>query len=262
MKTSPFLFMMLLLFSITTRGQECMVQKKDNQLVYDVSGILQTVEIAQLESDLQSFARNTSNQIVIIVTNDLCGYEPSDYAFKIMDHWGVGQADLDNGIVMLIKPKTDTQKGQTFIATGRGLEGIIPDGKVHMIWENEMIPAFKKNQYSVGINNAVGVIKSLAQKEYNFDTYAKKNKKKADKGGWIGLLIFGLVFFWMIFGRARGSARRNNIPFWTAFWLMNSGPRRGYWDDFNGGSGSSWGGGGFGGFGGGSSGGGGAGGSW
>ena len=67
----------------------------------------------------------------------------------------------------------------------------------------------------------------------------------------------------MIFGKARGAARRNNIPFWTAFWLMNSGPRTGYWNDFNGGGGSSWGGGGgFGGFGGGSSGGGGAGGSW
>jgi uncharacterized protein len=166
-------------------------------------------------------------------------------------------------MVILIKPKTTSEKGQAFIATGRGLEGIIPDGKIHLIWENEMIPAFKKNQYGLGIQNALKVLKSLAQQEYNFDTYAKKHKKKEDKGGWIGLIIFGLVFLFMIFGKARGSARRNNIPFWTAFWLMNSGPRGGYWDDFNGGGGSSWGGGGgFGGFGGGSSGGGGAGGSW
>jgi len=262
MKTSLLFVLMFMLLSITTFGQDCMVQKKENQLVYDVTGILQPEEIAQFESNLQSFARNTSNQIVIVITDDLCGYEPSDYAFKIMDTWGVGQADLDNGIVILIKPKTGAEKGQAFIATGRGLEGIIPDGKVHLIWENEMIPSFKKNQYAQGIQNAIAVLKSLAQQEYNFDTYAKKKKKKEDKGGWIGLIIFGFIFLWMLFGKARRSARRNNIPFWTAFWLMNSGPRRGYWDDFNGGGGSSWGGGGFGGFGGGSSGGGGAGGSW
>ncbi len=251
------------LLSLITNAQECMVQKKDNQLVYDATGTLSADEIAAFESDLQQFAKNTSNQIVLIVTNDLCGYEPSDYSFKIIDDWGVGQADLDNGMVILIKPKTAGEKGQAFIATGRGLEGIIPDGKIHLIWENEMIPAFKKNQYGLGLQNALKVLKSLAQQEYNFDTYAKKHKKKEDKGGWIGLIIFGLIFLFMIFGKARGSARRNNIPFWTAFWLMNSGPRRGYWDDFNGGGGSSWGGGGgFGGFGGGSSGGGGSGGSW
>ncbi len=259
-----FFLSLILLFAVTFfHAQECMVQKNPNQLVYDATGTLSPTEIAQFETQLQQFAKESSNQFVIIVTNDLCGYEPADYAFKIIDDWGIGQADLDNGLVILIKPKTGNQKGQAFIATGRGLEGIIPDGKIHLIWESEMIPAFKKNQYGAGIQNALNVLKSLAKQEYNFDTYAKQRKKKEDKGGWIGLIIFGLVFLFMIFGKARGAATRNNIPFWTAFWLMNSGPRRGYWDDFNGGSGSSWGGGGgFGGFGGGSSGGGGSGGSW
>lgn len=241
---------------------ECVPPKDEARLVYDMANMLQPQEVQQLEQNLQSFAQKTSNQIVILTLPDLCGYEPSDLSFKIMDEWGIGQADLDNGVVLLIKPKTSDSKGQIFIATGRGLEGALPDGKIHLIWENEIIPQFKQNNYYQGINNGLTVIEQLAQKEFDIDTYAKKHKEKKDKGGWVGLLIFGAIALLFIFGKNRNMARANNLPFWTAFWLANSGPRRGYWNDFNSRNDGWGGGGGFGGFGGGSSGGGGAGGSW
>jgi uncharacterized protein len=241
---------------------ECVPPKDEAHLVYDMANMLQPQEVQQLEQNLQSFAQKTSNQIVILTLPDLCGYEPSDLSFKIMDEWGIGQADLDNGVVLLIKPKTSDSKGQIFIATGRGLEGALPDGKIHLIWENEIIPQFKQNNYYQGILNGLTVIEQLAQKEFDIDTYAKKHKEKKDKGGWVGLLIFGAIALLFIFGKNRNMARANNLPFWTAFWLANSGPRRGYWNDFNSRNDGWGGGGGFGGFGGGSSGGGGAGGSW
>ncbi len=253
--------MVIALFSLNLHAQEeCFPKKDDQRLVYDLSQILNAEEMAALEADLDSFAVQTSNQLVVIITPTLCDWEPSEYCFKLIDEWGIGQADLDNGVVILVKPKTIESKGQAFIATGRGLEGALPDGKVHLIWEKEMIPAFKENQYYRGIRQAVEVIESIAINEYNIDSYAKKSTKK-DGGAWVGLLIFGGVFLWMMFSKGRQAARNNRLPFWTAFWLMNSNPRRGYWNDFNGGS-NHWGGGGFGGFGGGSSGGGGAGGSW
>jgi uncharacterized protein len=259
-KIAVFIFLFMWL-SPTWSQKDCFPPKNENQLVYDLTQTLSPQEQAALENNLDTFAANTSNQIVIIITNELCGWEPSEYSFRMMDQWGIGQADLDNGIVILIKPKTAESKGQAFIATGRGLEGALPDGKVHFIWEKEMIPSLKQNQYFQGISNAVNVIESIIRKEYNIDTYAKKGKKKKDFGGWVGLLIFGAVLIFMMFSQGRAGARQNNLPFWTAFWLMNSQPRRGYWNDFHS-RGNDWGGGGFGGFGGGSSGGGGSGGSW
>lgn len=255
---------LLALFVTSTYAElpECVPAKDNARLVYDMANMLQPQEVQQLEQNLQTFATKTSNQIVIMTLNDLCGFEPSDLSFKIMDEWGIGQADLDNGVVLLIKPKTQGSKGQIFIATGRGLEGALPDGKIHLIWENEMIPQFKQNQYFQGILNGLTVIEQLAQKEFDIDTYAKKHKEKKDKGGWVGLIIFGIIGLLFLFGKNRTMARTNNLPFWTAFWLANSGPRRGYWNDFNSRNDGWGGGGGFGGFGGGSSGGGGAGGSW
>jgi len=262
MKYAIALFMALLVSTGWSQLPDCVPAKEENQLVYDKANMLQPLEVQQLEQNLEQFAAKTSNQIVIITLPDLCGFEPSDLSFKIMDEWGVGQADLDNGVVMLIKPKTAESKGQIFIATGRGLEGALPDGKIHLIWENEIIPQFKQNQYFQGIWNGLTVIEQLAQKEFDIDTYAKKHKQKKDKGGWVGLLIFGFIALIFLFGKNKTMARANNLPFWTAFWLANSGPRRGYWNDFNSRNDGWGGGGGFGGFGGGSSGGGGAGGSW
>lgn len=155
-------------------------------MVYDQTQTLSAEERAALEINLDTFAAHTSNQIVVIITQELCGWEPSEYCFRIMDQWGIGQADLDNGIVILVKPKTPESKGQAFIATGRGLEGALPDGKVHFIWENEMIPSFQQNQYYQGIQKAVGVIQSIVRKEFNIDTYAKKERRKRCwRLGWI-----------------------------------------------------------------------------
>ena len=57
----------------------------------------------------------------------LYGFDKADLAFRIGEEWGVGSDRFDNGIVMLIKPKTATSAGELFIATGYGLEGAIPD---------------------------------------------------------------------------------------------------------------------------------------
>ena len=262
MRASILSLILILIASVAWNQKDCFPPKNDQVLVYDQTQTLSAEERAALENNLDTFAAHTSNQIVVIITQELCGWEPSEYCFRIMDQWGIGQAELDNGIVILVKPKTPESKGQAFIATGRGLEGALPDGKVHFIWENEMIPSFQQNQYYQRIKKAVSVIQSIVRKEYNIDTYAKKGKKKKDVGGWVGLLIFGAIFLILMLQRGRAGARQNNLPFWTAFWLMNSQPRRGYWNDFNGGGNHWGGGGGFGGFGGGSSGGGGAGGSW
>src|SRR3954471_117814 len=107
------------------------------------SNFISGSEAEQLESKLQAFANKTSNQIVIVIVDDLAGYEPYDYATRLGHKWKVGQEKMDNGVVVLIKPKTGSGKGQAWIATGYGLGGAIPDATSKQIVENELIPNFK-----------------------------------------------------------------------------------------------------------------------
>ena len=50
---------------------------------------------------------------------------------------------MNNGILILVKPKTVASQGQVFIAQGYGLEGVIPDIICGEIIDYEILPAFK-----------------------------------------------------------------------------------------------------------------------
>jgi len=250
---------------VEVRAQDIPARPEPPRLVNDLAGVLSPDEVGQLESKLVAFNDSTSTQITVVVVSSLNGYDKSDFAYRIGEQWGVGQKGKNNGAVVLVKPKTAGEPGQAFIATGYGLEGVIPDALAKRIVKNEMIPNFREGNYFKGIDDATSAMISLAKGEYTADQYTKKHTKKTGPAGLIVPLIILVVVFAIIrSSRNRGHSVGKSLPFWTALWMLGSMGRGsgGSWNDFSSGSGGFGGGGGFGGFGGGSFGGGGAGGSW
>jgi len=239
------------------------------RLVNDLAGILSEGEVQALENKLVAFNDSTSNQIAVVIVSDLQGYDRSEFAYRVARDWGVGQGDFNNGLLVLVKPKSVSSNGQVFIATGYGLEGAIPDIACADIIDREIIPRFRENDYYGGIDAGTNVLMSLAAGEYSYDSYAGGGSS----GSIPGVIIFLMILFF-IFIISAGSSnnkhlRRNgssNLPLWLLLSMMGGGKSHsGSWGGFSGGSGGggfSGGGGGFGGFGGGGFGGGGAGGSW
>ncbi len=257
-----FFFFLIPLLALSEAGEDIFPRKPvPPRLVNDYAGFLTPDEAARLESKLEQFARETSTQIAIVVVPDLHGYAPADYATQLAERWGIGQKNKDNGILILVKPKTATSRGEVFIATGYGLEGAVPDAVAKRIVVNEIIPEFKKGNYYTGLDKAVNRIMELTRGEYTAEEYLQRSRKK-DEGSWVAILVMLFLFFLLFFGgsrRGRHTTMGGNVPFWTLLFLGSAGRSRGSFQDFSGGGGSF---GGFGGFGGGSFGGGGAGGSW
>jgi uncharacterized protein len=236
------------------------------RLVNDFAGMLSEQEVGMLEQRLVSFNDSTSTQIAIVTVPTLDGYAISDYSQRLGEKWGIGKKQLNNGLLILVKPKTAGSKGEVFIAQGYGLEGAIPDLTCSDIVNNEILPAFREGDYFGGLSNASSTLMSLARGEYSAAEYGSKAKKSGGKDSPGGLFVIVIIVaIAVFFGRSGGSNNRNigsgGLPFWMLMSMMNSGrgSHSGSWGGFSGGGG---GGGGFGGFGGGSFGGGGAGGSW
>ena len=208
--------------------------------------ILSDSEEAEIEAILVKFEAETSNEIAVIVVDDLNDLEPWEYATEIGEKWGVGKAEEDNGIILLIKPTEKTSRREVFIAVGRGLESVVPDLTANEIVENELLPNFKNQAYFEGVKQAVKVLSELSKGEYSHNKYSKKNKKGKFASGIISVL-FILILVILLIKRGGGGTTIGAAGFIGGF-------GRGF------GGGSS--GGGFGGFGGGSFGGGGSGGSW
>lgn len=229
------------------------------RLVNDYSGVLGS-RADELEAILVAFDDSTSNQITVVTVPSLDGYAVEQYALDLGRKWGVGKT-INNGIVILVKPKNSDGGGDVTIQVGYGLEGAIPDAYCRRIIENEMIPAFKEEDYYTGIYNACDQLMKLASGEIS------EPRRAEDPSGFailFGFVIPMLVLFIVLviiakkkggghFTGGSGSSSSGRPFIW--FGPGSGGHSSGGW-----GGGSSHGG--FGGFGGGSFGGGGASGHW
>jgi uncharacterized protein len=270
-KRSFNLFALLVLFCtiFVNRAFSQNIPDRPNppRLVNDFAGMLNAQEVSMLEQNLLAFNDSTSTQIVILTVPTLDGYDKADYAQRVGEKWGIGQKGKNNGVLILVKPKTADSRGEVQISTGYGIEGAIPDLLSGDIVDREILPSFRNGNYYEGLDKAINTMMSLARKEFSASDYRNKAKKSSGKNIPFGLVIF--IVFIIIAMVSRGSGGSNNkhistggLPFWMLMGMMNSGRgSSGSWGGFSGGSGGG-GGGGFGGFGGGSFGGGGAGGSW
>ena len=221
-----------------------------NNLSLEYPNFLSSGEQQALERKLELFSKETSNQIVIVIVDDMCGYDANQFSTMLGEKWGVGQGKFDNGIVVMIKPTGGAGQRDAYIAVGYGLEGIIPDAIANRIVDNEIIPHFQNGEYYSALDASTNVLISLAKNEFSYKDYGGK------KENWWPFLIAILIFIVLgiYLSRKKG-------------YTVSSGGSRTYygggWSSWGGGGfGGGGGGGGFGGFGGGGFGGGGAGGKW
>ena len=254
---------MVLLMCITALTVTAQVPARPNppRLVNDFAGILGDCQ--WLEDSLEKIAVETSNQICVVTMDDLGGYDKAMMAYSIGEQWGVGKKGNNNGVVILIKPKTPDSKGEAFIAAGYGLEGAITDATSTRIVNQEMIPHFKDNDYLGGVWAGVQVVRDLATGEFNEEDYANADDDNALFALILFIAIMALFLYLAHKSNQGNNGNRNNRD--TGTWggpiIFTSGSDWGRGGSWSGGG--SWGGGGgWGGFGGGSFGGGGGGGSW
>lgn len=248
-------FIFLLLLSINSLSQDFPEPMKPSRIINDFTGMFSPQQTNTLEQKLRNFNDTSSTQIAVVTVPTLQGYDPNDYAQRLAEKWGIGQKGKDNGILILIQPKTARERGQVAIAVGYGLEGVVPDAIASRIIRNEIIPSFQQGNYYAGINKATDVLMKLTGGEFTAEQYARKSGN--DTGTWI-VLPFLIIFLLPLFLRKRrgyttGSHGSGGVP---PIFFGGFGRGGDNFGSFSSGGGS------FGGFGGGSFGGGGASGSW
>lgn len=249
-----------ILFSNIVFGQN--FPEKSNRLVSDYAQALSTAQVQSLEQKLVAFDDSTTTQIAVVIIKSLGEYEVSDYAVRLAQKWGIGGKEHDNGILLLVS----VEDRKVTIQTGYGVEGAVPDAIAYRIINEEIKPAFVREDYYTGINNATDALMAYTKGEYK-----AKPQKKGEKGIPIGTIIFVVLVILAVAsggrgggkggGKVMGSRGSTDLLLGTLLGTMLGGGH-GRGGGFGGGGFGGGGGGGFGGFGGGGFGGGGSSGSW
>lgn len=252
------LSLILLLFSFSFAQaqieKELPARPKPARLVVDYTNTLAPDQREALENKLVAFDDSTSTQIAVVIIESTGIYEISDYAVALGREWGIGNKEINNGVLLLVA-KNDRKM---WIATGYGIEGALPDATTKQIIENEIKPNFRENDFYRGLDEGTDAIIAATKGEY---TAPENYRNRKDKDGIPAIVIIIIVIIIIsIIKKGGGGGNynrrgyRNNVP--GALWWLGA---SGFGGGHSSGSSSS---GGFGGFGGGSFGGGGSGGSW
>jgi uncharacterized protein len=206
-----------------------------------------------------------ANAQIAVVTIETTDDEPIEqYAVDLYQAWGIGKKGIkegaDRGVLVLLAVK-DRKR---FIATGYGLESILPDAKVSEIGR-QMVPMLRNNDFDGAISLAVNQIAQIIAQDAGV-TLAPRTMQQRRQAQPVHislgkLIIFGILALFVLafLARAGGSGL---IGFLLGMFLGGGGRGGGFGGGGGGGDGGGDGGSGFGGFGGGSTGGGGAGGDW
>jgi uncharacterized protein len=259
--------LIFLLFSVCAFAQiDKIIPARPNppKLVNDFANVLTPEQIDALERKLVAYDDSTSNQIVVVTIQSTGDYAIDDVALGILRNWGVGNKEKNNGIVILAA----IQDHKVWIATGYGMEGVIPDITARSIIDNDILPNFRQQNYYRGFDAATNSIFKAAAGEYQApEGYTERGKSSGGKLGKIIVVIIILFLVISMFGGGGSGgggyiSRRGSS--WLGPFILGNMMGRGSSGGFGGGGfgGGGFGGGGFGGFGGGGGGGGGAGGSW
>lgn len=129
--------------------------------VNDFAGVFTDDDRAYLENFLRTLERDTSAELVVVTVTSLDGLTIEEYAVRLFANWGIGDADKDNGVLLLVAPA----ERKVRIEVGYGLEGSLPDGLAGEIIRTAILPEFKQGNLRRGIGRGLDRISRVVRGE-------------------------------------------------------------------------------------------------
>lgn len=252
----------LLLVSLQVLGQFTIPDKPalaQQSAVFDYASVLTESQRVSLEQKLVRYADSTSTQIVVFTIDSTNGEDISMLSTQWGQKWGIGQANEDNGIVLLVAVKDR----KVDISTGYGIEYRMTDMMAERVINRVIIPQFKSGNYYAGLDLAADAFFKILNGEFT-----ESRDFNEEEFPWSMLLMLGVFLFFVILSTSKSNknngSRGGGSPSLLDVIILSNMGRGSMGGGFGGGSfgGGSSGGGFGGGFGGGGFGGGGASGGW
>ena len=106
----------------------------------DYAHVVSAGTAAQLNSTLENFERQSSDQILIAIFPKMqSDSSVEDYTVRVARSWQVGQKAKNNGAVLFVF----VQDHKLFLQVGYGLEAVLPDALCKRIIDEQITPSFQ-----------------------------------------------------------------------------------------------------------------------
>ncbi len=217
--SNKLLYLLFLLFVSLSLTKVYAIEKPTQEFyVNDYANVLSSETENYIINKSIELYNKDKTQVVVSVVNSLEGLEIEEYALQMFREFGIGDKELNNGILLLLS----VVDREVRIEVGYGLEGVINDGKAGRILDNYMIPDLRNNNWDSAVKkgydaiiNELGISTSTninGYFPYNTNTNSSNSKK--------GIFEICYIIFIFVFNFILALILRNTKKKKTAFLYM------------------------------------------
>jgi len=135
---------------------------KAEGLVNDFAGLISEGGSLALGERLLRLEEDTSDVLVVVTIATLDTYSIEDYAVRLFEEWGIGQKDLDNGVLFIVAVKERDVR----IEVGYGLEEIITMAGPDAFWTTRLYPILRTATMKAAFWPAYWLLKGISGTEH------------------------------------------------------------------------------------------------
>ena len=161
--------------------------------VFDYSDVLSEETIDRLNANSRALEDATGAQIVLLTVDTIGKMEPSAFGTKVIREWGIGDKDLNNGVLIYTTTEQGEGKNDVWISVGQGLEGALPDGKLGRYIDEYMLDYLTSGDFDNAFESVYRVIYDDVSAEYGWENENYLEYELSWKD-W-AFIIFFIVFF-------------------------------------------------------------------
>ena len=206
--------------------------------VNDYAGIL-TDSTIQYVTEVSAALQSTCGAEIGVYTTEYIGNSTMEgYAYSVLNEWGLGSSDKDNGVLLLLVPGEDDY----YITRGIGLESALSISTLSTILDDKLEPNWVNGDYDTGVHDTVAAIADKLCSIYgvSLDTATVSDTTSGRNGesnimSYIMILIAVILIIWVISTLTRPRPPRGGGPrgggpgrdmFWYSMGRASRRPRR------------------------------------
>ena len=180
-------------------------------------------------------------QIGVYTVEELLGNTTMEgFAYNVFNDWGLGSADQDNGVLLLLAPY-EADGGDYYIMRGSGLESRLSISTLGSLLDEYMEPYWATGDYDTGTQKTVEALANRLCSIYGVTLDSGYSANTSEGGGsimgWILIIIAVILVIWIITvslrprgprpprGGGYGGSAGNNL-FWYNMGRASRRPRR------------------------------------
>lgn len=179
------------------------------------------IKLNQIISQLE--AKNGTEIAVVTVPNTAPSETPKAFATQLFNHWKIGKAGQNNGVLFLIS-RGDRR---VEIETGYGVEQVLPNAQVSGIIQQKIVPPFKQGNFDQGTLNGTNALATVLEAKTfranssglqapdNPTTIRTNPSPSSSDSGfewflWVGFIFVGSLLLFGLIASAKNQSQDNH----------------------------------------------------